>query len=291
MEVLNEENTQLLQSYIDTRELKQTTINNYKFVFTKIQNALTNHNIKDNTIKYLVKDLNKSNLPKTTINKFYSIYKNMITDKDKALLDLETIKNKKAIDIDTKERTKTQTKETIVSYQDLVSLLKKLNGMDYMLLYLLTEYGVRNMDLIIDYTNDKNVINGIEKGNIEKNIMYFKGNKLFYVRNNYKTKDKYGVLTYEIKDKKFKSIMKELEENTFLFEDRNGKPFDETTIGNHIKRTFNKYIKGSNLIESKIYKIMIDNHNVLENQERIIELAQSRGHDLNTQEKYYSNDD
>ena len=291
MEVLNEQNTQLLQSYIDTRELKQTTINNYKFVFTKIQNALTNHNIKDNTIKYLVKDLNKSNLPKTTINKFYSIYKNMITDKDKALLDLETIKNKKVIDIDTKERTKTQTKETLVSYQDLVSLLKKLNGMDYMLLYLLTEYGVRNMDLIIDYTNDKNVINGVEKGNIEKNIMYFKNNKLFYTRNDYKTKDKYGVLTYEIKDKKFKSIMKELEVDNFVFEDRNGKPFDTSTIGNLIKRTFNKYIQGSNLIESKIYKLMIDNHNVLENQERIIELAQSRGHDLNTQEKYYSNDD
>lgn len=291
MEVLNEQNTQLLQSYIDTRELKQNTINNYKFVFTKIQNALTNHNIKDNTIKKLVKDLNMSNLPKTTINKFYSIYKNMITDKDKALLDLETIKNKKAIDIDTKERTKTQTKETIVSYQDLVSLLKKINGMDYMLLYLLTEYGVRNMDLIIDYTNDKNVINGVEKGNIEKNIMYFKGNKLFYTRNDYKTKDKYGVLTYEIKDKKFKSIMKELEVDNFVFEDRNGNPFDTSTIGNLIKRTFNKYIKGSNLIESKIYKIMIDNHNVLENQERIIELAQSRGHDLNTQEKYYTNDD
>ena len=291
MEVLNEQNTQLLQSYVDKRELKQTTINNYKFVFTKIQNALTNHNIKDNTIKYLVKDLNKSNLPKTTINKFYSIYKNMITDKDKALLDLETIKNKKVIDMDTKERTKTQTKETIVSYQDLVNLLKKLNGMDYMLLYLLTEYGVRNMDLIIDYTNDKNVINGVEKGNIEKNIMYFKGNKLFYTRNDYKTKDKYGVLTYEIKDKKFKSIMKELEVDNFVFEDRNGNPYDTSTIGNLIKRTFNKFIQGSNLSESKIYKIMIDNHNVLENQDRIIELAQSRGHDLNTQEKYYSNDD
>ena len=291
MEVLNEENTQLLQSYIDTRELKQNTINNYKFVFTKIQNALTNHNIKDNTIKYLVKDLNKSNLPKTTINKFYSIYKNMITDKDKALLDLETIKNKKVIDIDTKERTKTQTKETIVSYQDLVSLLKKLNGMDYMLLYLLTEYGVRNMDLIIDYTNDKNVINGVEKGNIEKNIMYFKGNKLFYTRNDYKTKDKYGVLTYEIKDKKFKSIMKELEVDNFVFEDRNGNPYDTSTIGNLIKRTFNKFIQGSNLSESKIYKLMVDNHNVLEDQDRIIELAQSRGHDLSTQDKYYSNDD
>ena len=291
MEVLNEQNTQLLQSYVDKRELKQTTINNYKFVFTKIQNALTNHNIKDNTIKYLVKDLNKSNLPKTTINKFYSIYKNMITDKDKALLDLETIKNKKAIDIDTKERTKTQTKETIVSYQDLVNLLKKLNGMDYMLLYLLTEYGVRNMDLIIDYTNDKNVINGVEKGNIEKNIIFFKGSKLFYVRNDYKTKDKYGVLKYEITDKKFKSIMKELEVDNFVFEDRNGNPYDTSTIGNLIKRTFNKFIQGSNLSESKIYKIMIDNHNVLENQDRIIELAQSRGHDLNTQEKYYSNDD
>lgn len=291
MEVLNEQNTQLLQSYVDKRELKQTTINNYKFVFTKIQNALTNHNIKDNTIKYLVKDLNKSNLPKTTINKFYSIYKNMITDKDKALLDLETIKNKKVIDMDTKERTKTQTKETIVSYQDLVNLLKKLNGMDYMLLYLLTEYGVRNMDLIIDYTNDKNVINGVEKGNIEKNIIFFKGSKLFYVRNDYKTKDKYGVLKYEITDKKFKSIMKELEVDNFVFEDRNGNPYDTSTIGNLIKRTFNKFIQGSNLSESKIYKIMIDNHNVLENQDRIIELAQSRGHDLNTQEKYYSNDD
>ena len=289
MEVLNEQNTELLQSYVDTRELKQNTINNYKFVFTKIQNVLSNPNIEDNTIKGMVKDLNKSNLPKTTINKFYSIYKSMITDN--SLLVLETIKNKKAIDNDTKERTKTQTKETIVSYPDLVSLLKKLNGIDYMLLYLLTEYGVRNMDLIIDYTNDKNVINGVEKGNIEKNIMYFKNNKLFYTRNNYKTKDKYGVLTYEIKDKKFKSIMKELEVDNFVFEDRNGKPFDETTIGNHIKRTFNKYIQGSNLIESKIYKLMIDNHNVLENQDRIIELARSRGHDLNTQEKYYSNDD
>ena len=85
---------------------------------------------------------------------------------------INLIKNKKVIDIDTKERTKTQTKETLVSYQDLVSLLKKLNGMDYMLLYLLTEYGVRNMDLIIDYTNDKNVINGVEKGNIEKPLQY-----------------------------------------------------------------------------------------------------------------------
>lgn len=286
---LNTANQKLLKSYIDTRELKQNTINNYNFIFTKIQNALSKPNITDNTIQGLVKQLNKSKLPITTINKFYSIYKNIIDKEDTALLELELIKNKNVVDKQTKQRTKNQTKESIVSYQDLLDLLEKIEGSDYLLLYLLLKYGVRNKDLIIDYTNDKNVINGVEKGNIEKNIMYFKNNKLFYTRNDYKTKDKYGVLKYEIKDKKFKSLIKELEYDNFIFEDRNGKPFDETTLGNHIKRTFNKYIENSELSESKIYKLMIDTLTILNDKERIIELSKSRGHTLEVQDKYYTN--
>ena len=290
METLNTANQKLLKSYIDKRELKQNTINNYNFIFTKIQNALSKPNITDNTIQGLVKELSKSKLPITTINKFYSIYKNIIDKEDASLIELELIKNKNVVDKQTKERTKTQTKEGIVSYQDLLDLLEKVEGSDYLLLYLLLKYGVRNKDLIIDFTNDKNVINGVEKGNIEKNIMYFKNNKLFYTRNDYKTKDKYGVLKYEIKDKKFKSLIKELEYDNFIFEDRNGLPFDTSTIGNYIKRTFNKYIENSDLSESKIYKLMIDKLTLLNDKERIIELSKSRGHNLLTQDKYYSND-
>lgn len=274
----------LLQEYRTYRPkpIQDKTFNNYIYVFETIEKEIK-ADLSNIEIQKLIKLLRKADITTAIKLKFISLMKIIrnTDDFDKYIEELTT---------QLKEQSKTNTKKQMtnnnVDYSQLKELLKKLEGVDYILLYILLNYGVRNKDLVIEITDDPNLINGVLQGNINKNILYFHSGKLYYARNDYKTDTRYGVIKINITDKKFMGIVRTLNINDFVFNKRTNKPYDETEMSNLLKRTFNKYIKNSNLTEGLIYKIQVEHLNQTENHKRLKQLSQTRPHTLAVQ---YSN--
>lgn len=284
---ITDKNYELLTEYRETRlkPIQDKTFDNYIYIFEKVEDIIKQQNkdLKKIKVDTLLKDLRNSNLSVAVQLKFILIMKH-IRDSEEFEKYTEELSNKLKAEVKTNTQKKLNT--TITTFTDLTTLLKTLENQDYLLLFILLNYGVRNKDLIIDYTNDMNVIEGVLNGRIQKNIMFFDKSTLYYVRNDYKTRERYGVLKIKITDKTFKSIVKKLDYG-FVFNKRNGNSYEENEIGNLIKRTFNHYIEGSNLTEGIIYKIQVQHYGVLENNKRLKQLAQSRPHTLGVQFSNY----
>lgn len=279
---ITENSLKLLNNYRQDRPkaITDKTFNNYVSVFEAVERNIQ-ADFMTITENKLVSLLKKSTLSTTAQAKFLIIL-NAIRKRnefEKYLLSLNT-----TIASNTKNRTQSQLSQANVTYSDLTGLLETLDGTQYILLYLLLTFGVRNTDLIVDVTDDPNVIDNVLNGTLTSNILYFKNGKLFYTRNNYKNKSTYGVITLQIDDPKFKDIVRSLDEG-FVFVKRTGTAYDETEMGNLIKRTLNKYFKDSNLTESIIYKIQTQHF--ANNPKRQTELAKTRPHSLTTQFNNY----
>lgn len=281
---ITDKSLKLLNEYRSDRPkpIQDKTFNNYIYVFETIEKQIT-ADLSKIEIQKLIKLLRKADITTAIKLKFISLMKIIrnTDDFDKYIEELTT---------KLKEQSKTLTKKQMtnnpVHYNQLKELLKTLEGVDYILLYILLNYGVRNKDLVIEITDDPNLINGVLQGNINKNILYFQSGKLYYARNDYKTDTRYGVIKINITDKKFMQIVRTLNINDFVFNKRTNKPYDESEMSNLVKRTFNKYIKNSNLTEGLIYKIQVAHLNTTENHKRLKELSQTRPHTLAVQ---YSN--
>lgn len=264
------------------KPIQDKTFNNYIYVFETIEKQIT-ADLSNIEIQKLIKLLRKADITTAIKLKFISLMKIIrnTDDFDKYIEELTTQLKEKS-----KANTKKQMSNNNVDYNQLKELLKTLEGVDYILLYILLNYGVRNKDLVIEITDDPNLINGVLQGNINKNILYFQSGKLYYARNDYKTETTYGVIKINITDKKFMGIVRTLNINDFVFNKRTNKPYDDTEMSNLLKRTFNKYIKNSNLTEGLIYKIQVEHLNKTENHKRLKQLSQTRPHTLAVQ---YSN--
>lgn len=182
---------------------------------------------------------------------------------------------------DTHKKTKEDLEKNEITYDDLNDMLDNATGQDYLALYILINYNVRNNDLIIkmtsSYIDDKN------------NIIYFDGDdKAIYIRRNYKTSERYGEKKHIIKDKKFLSILKEIKEGEFILQSKNNKPYEQGEISNFIKFMSNRYIKGAKLNQQLIYKIIVRHYEDKNDNNKLKSIANNRGHTRDTQETSYS---
>lgn len=74
---------------------------------------------------------------------------------------------------------------------------KQERWLEYSVMYLLLTFNTRNMDLVANITSDKHLLNNTE------NWIYIRKNDVVYIRNKYKTVDRYGSKRDIIKSKKF----------------------------------------------------------------------------------------
>ena len=92
--------------------------------------------------------------------------------------------------------------DTLPSYDDIVeyteNLWDKMEWRDYIINYLLINYQVRNQDLVFDLVNLKR-----QTKDDSKNYMWLSPKKVVYIRNVYKTANKYGKKVVTITDPKF----------------------------------------------------------------------------------------
>ena len=92
--------------------------------------------------------------------------------------------------------------DTLPSYDDIVEytahLWEQMEWRDYIINYLLINYQVRNQDLVFDLVNLKR-----QTKDETKNYMWLSPKKVVYIRNVYKTANKYGKKIVTITDPKF----------------------------------------------------------------------------------------
>ena len=127
----------------------------------------------------------------------------------------------------------------------------------FVILYLLLNYNTRNKDLVLRVVNDEADINQKE------NFLLIREKDVVYIRNDYKTNDKYGTKRYIIKAKKFFTAVQDLDS---LLED-NG----------NLDRQVKKITNGIN--QSTMFKMLVAQNNNLKS---IAKASKNRGTNMDT---------
>lgn len=159
------------------------------------------------------------------------------------------------------------------SYQDLIDMLNKMNGTEYMMFYILINFNTRNQDLVVQFKQPSKD----DKGN----CIYINKGKAIYVRRDFKTHKSYGDITHQITDDKFLKALNNINKDAFLF------GTNESAVRKRITRTAEKYgINGIN--QQTIYKIIQKHYEDNNDYKKLAEIAKNRGHSMEIQKSYYS---
>ena len=127
----------------------------------------------------------------------------------------------------------------------------------FVILFLLLNYNTRNKDLVARVTNDETDLNE------DENFLLIRDKDVVYIRNDYKTKDKYGMKRDVIKAKKFFNSVQEL---------------DSLLIDNgNLDRQVKAVTGGIN--QSTMFKILITQNNNLKS---IAKSSRNRGTNMET---------
>ena len=178
-------------------------------------------------------------------------------------------------------------KDTGISFDKLNDILDKSVGNDYLLFYLLLTFNVRNADMIITITDKDNFKTNYNK---KDNFMVVYPNKVIYIRQDYKTRQEYGIKKHTITDKKFVATLKNriAEGYKTLFTNNKNLPLKVNEMNKHIERRFNKFVPNSGVNQSIIYKIIQNHYQELGDIKKLMEIAELRGHRIDTQLHNYS---
>ena len=127
----------------------------------------------------------------------------------------------------------------------------------FVILYLLMDYNTRNKDLVVRVTNDQADLNPNE------NFIFIRDKDVIYIRNDYKTKDTYGMKQDIIKSRKFFNAIKKVDS---LLENNN-----------NLDRQVKAVTKGIN--QSTMIKMLVAQNNNLKG---IAKASKNRGTNMNT---------
>lgn len=293
-------NEKHLEDYLENVKesgIKQTTINNYTNYGKQLIKILqkTKADIKNSKPKTILNHINNNIDYKKNVVMIYKLIYKFLNPKDnKGLKEITDFFNEILKDLQENQIDKNKEQIKLYTYEEINNILKKSADdykKGYIVLYLLLKYGVRNMDLNLIITNNKLFI----LNNPNYNYLYIRKNDILYIRNDYKTKKSYGVLTYRIRDKQFYKIVSEYYENnknennliSLLSSKKSIKPLENSSISSSLKRIYNK-LDIPKYNETINYKLLVNHYTEKNNNKKLQDLTQSRGHTQATQENYYS---
>ena len=171
--------------------------------------------------------------------------------------------------------------DKLPNFQYIKSELDNLNGIRYILNYLIIEHGLRNKDMNLKF---EKVLPPIPDR--DENYILLKPKEVLLNINDYKTEEKYGSKQFKIKDMKFIEELKKLnlKPNDYLFSKK-----DKSKITN--TSTFNDKILNltiDRLGQNKLFKIVIKD--LLNNKsfDKLEQLSNDRGTSLEVLLKSYN---
>jgi len=271
--------TQSFQEYLEAQKLSPTTIrahiNNIKKINMFINNNdIDNSLINQNYLIDIIKDkditLSQKLTISTTISKYLQ-YKQLPNENVvKYIADLNTTMKKNY-----KERNKNQqyqyTKKDIL--KEINEFYKKGNRRAYIVSYLVYTFSTRNTDLDVSITTHQK-----HCPNKKENYLILRKTSVLYIRNDYKTKETYGQLKNEIKNKKFVECVRYLLRDTDLKCVKLFDSFKNTT--KILKRYLPFELKSSDIV-----KIILNENNTLNDASKI---SKNRGSALSTLQSNYN---
>ena len=156
-------------------------------------------------------------------------------------------------------------KENLPSVDFKKMLSKYYKDKDYkkfVILYLLMNYNTRNKDLVLRVVKDEKDLNK------DENFLWIRDKDVVYIRNDYKTKERYGGKRDVIKAKKFFNAVQDLE--------------SLLVNNNNLDRQVKEVTGGIN--QSTMFKMLISSNNNLKS---IAKASKARGTNMETIAKSY----
>jgi len=126
----------------------------------------------------------------------------------------------------------------------------------FVILFLLLTYNTRNKDLVVKVVNNESDLNEKE------NFIFIREKDVVYIRNDYKTKERYGGKRDIIKSRKFFNAIKEV---------------DSLLVDGNLDRQVKKITNGIN--QSTMFKMLVAQNNNLKS---IAKASKNRGTNMNT---------
>jgi len=272
-------NTQSFQEYLEAQKLSPSTIKAHLNNISKIINFIDNNDIDNSLINqdYLLDILKDKDITlsqkltiSTTISKYLQYEKKPNEMVVKYIGELNNT-NKKNY----KERNKNQkykyTKKDIL--KETNEFYKKGNRRAYIVSYLVYTFSTRNTDLDVSLTTHQK-----HCPNKNENYLILRKTSVLYIRNDYKTKETYGQLKNEIKNKKFVESVRYLLRDTDLKCIKLFDNFKNTT--KILKRYLPFELKSSDIV-----KIILNEKNSLNDASKI---SKNRGSALSTLQSNYN---
>lgn len=148
------------------------------------------------------------------------------------------------------ERTKNAVYPTMKEMKELLNdYYKNQDYRSFCVMYLLLNYQTRNMDLVATIVSGKNEINDTD------NFIYLRGNDSVFIRNSYKTKERYGTKKDIIRNRKFNTAIRNIEVDEVLLHGTNLTYEVRKITGGHSESTIMKMNVLSNNNINSLMKI------------------------------------
>ena len=171
--------------------------------------------------------------------------------------------------------------QKLPSFDYIKTELDNLNGIRYILNYLIINHGLRNKDMNLKMVKTLPAI-----PDRTENYILLKPKEVLLNINSYKTEEKYGSKQFRIKDTKFIEELKKLnlKPNEYLFAKKNGDKIDNVS-------TFNDKILNlsiNKLGQNKLFKIVIKDTLNKKDFDKLEQLSNDRGTSLEVLLKSYN---
>ena len=245
-------------TYMKLQGLSEKTINEHSRGLVKYKNLGGDLNWReDKTITFIRDHYAKGSQQKiitSTISK-YRHYKGKTTE---TIRDFLRKTNSEASLLQRQKNEKLKSNLPDIDFKQMLNTYyRNKDYKSFVILYLLLNYNTRNKDLVLRVVKDEDDLNQKE------NFIFIRDKDVVYIRNDYKTKDKYGGKRDVIVAKKFFNAVQEL---------------DSLLIDNgNLDRQVKAVTHGIN--QSTMFKILITQNNNLKS---IAKASKNRGTNMET---------
>ena len=182
------------KDYLISLNLSNQTINTH---MKNMELGMPLDDFKEDTLMSFIKDerftLSKQKALISTASK-YRRWK--VLPNDALLIELRKLND--ALITGQRKRTDAMVVPDITELENKMDMYyKQERWLEYSVMFLLLTFNTRNMDLVANITSEKHLLNDTE------NWLYVRKNDVVYIRNKYKTVERYGQKKDIIKSKKF----------------------------------------------------------------------------------------
>jgi len=265
-----------LQELLESRSLTQLTIKMYEKSYDKLYNNLGKILISESSQDEIIESINelsKSISQKYTFANIVIMIYNLKKMNDSKLQKYrDNLRTQRTKHIEMKNAEKGV---ILPSYDELKkfveNLYKEQKYREYIINFLMFKFGLRNLDLNLFITDNKEDINDTD------NFIFLKKTEIDLIINNYKTYKTYGQKKIKIRLKPFTVACNNLLGEMLI-------PVEPISQGKYIQR-----VTMNGIGEGSIFKILIKHCLTMKNPlNEIKKIANTRGTDVNTVIEYYN---